>query len=708
MPKSIDTITINSNIEMLPLVGSTLAKAFHGISVRTVADLLFYFPTRYMDYRKTVEIGAAVEGETITIIGKIKSISSSFGFRGRMPYTSAVIEDGTGKIQAIWFNQSYIGKQLPIGADVILSGKVGRYKQLQLTNPAYELIDAEVAKGNNLHTGRLVPIYRRGDLLPLRTMRRLIRSCLHTADELDDYIPKKVAQSQQLMSITEAVEILHFPETEEQINAARLRIAVDDILPQQIAIELKKEVSLGKSGFAIPTNVARLKKFLATLPFQLTPSQKRAVWDIFQDFESGKTMNRLLQGDVGSGKTIVALLSSLQIAQAGLQTALLAPTEILAKQHFETFQTLLENEFDAHHKPITIALYTRTFAIINGKEVTKTELQRQLALGVIAICIGTHALLQGTIEFKNLALVIIDEQHRFGVGQRSFLLVDEVIKESRSAKKQPHLLSMSATPIPRTLAMSIYADLDVSTLSHVPTGRKPIVTTIVPESQREHAYAYIRTEVSQGHQAFIVTPRVEDTDKSEVRSVKKEFERLQKIVFPKLRLGLLYGKMKGTDKDSIMADLAAGKLDILVATSVIEIGIDIPLATAIIIEGSERFGLAQLHQLRGRIGRNSFESRCFLFTTEDSHQETKRLQALSKTNDGFALAALDLEERGFGDLFGKQQSGFMFRFPHFITVKALTIARDIAQIIHGSVNKKVKKSRLYTLAQEYLTDIHNE
>jgi ATP-dependent DNA helicase RecG len=694
MPKTTD-INLNTPVAELPLVGSALTKAFAIVGVSTVADLLYYFPTRYMDYRKTVGIGQAVEGDIVTLIGQVKTVRANFGFRGRMSYAEVVIEDGTGKIRAVWFNQTYIAKQLKVGDDLILSGKVGRYKNLQLTNPAYEIMDPEVAKGNynsknNLHTGRIVPIYKRGDLIPLRTMRRLITACLPVAEQLEDPIPKE----RKFMPIRDAIQLLHFPDTEEQVSEGRFRIAVGDVLPQQIAVQMRKAAEAKQKGFVVQTDIEKVKLFLATLPFELTPSQKRAAWDIFKDLEAGKPMNRLLQGDVGSGKTIVSILAALQTAGSGFQTALLAPTEILAKQHYDTFRNISDTDDG-------IALFTRSFTVVGGKEITKAELEKKIASGEIKICIGTHALLQGKSNFKNLALLIIDEQHRFGVAQRSFLL-----KEKQ--KTPPHLLSMSATPIPRTLAMSLYADLAVSTLSHVPSGRKPVHTAVVPEAGRDAAYEHIRREAGAGHQAFIVTPRVEDTEASDVRSVKKEFARLQKDVFPELRLGLLYGKMKGAEKDAVMAVFAAGEIDILVATSVIEIGIDIPNATSMIIEGSERFGLAQLHQLRGRIGRNNLENYCFLFTTEDNQQDTKRLNTLSKTTDGFALAALDLEERGFGDLFGKQQSGFMFRFPQFISVKALAATRDIAAELFNSDPKLKKFEKLRTQAEQYLTDIHAE
>lgn len=688
-----NSINLGTKVKDLPAVGEALTKAFATLGVYTVADLLYNFPTRYMDYRTKVNIGQAMEGDVVTIVGRVKSVKANNFFRARVAYSEATIEDGTGTIKLVWFNQTWIAKQINAGDELIVSGQVTRYKQLQLSNPAYELISK--LDGENLHTGRLVPIYRRSDLVPLRTLRKLIKQCLPAADGLDDFIPKSISREMKLMPIAEAVQALHFPDTDEQIELARFRVAIDDVLPQQLAVLLRKDVEAKEKGLNVKTNIAQVKTFLGTLPFTLTPSQKRAAWDIFQDMETGAPMNRLLQGDVGSGKTIVAILAALQTAGSKLQTALLAPTEILAKQHYDTFRDVLGSGEG-------IALLTRTFANTNGKEVSKLELAKLIKSGKIKICIGTHALLQGKTEFNKLGLVIIDEQHRFGVSQRSFLF------HENSKQVRPHLLSMSATPIPRTLAMSLYANLKVSTLSHVPTGRKPVRTIVVPESKRQMAYDFIKDEVKSGHQAFIVTPRVEDTESSEVRSVKKEFTRLQQEVFPKLRIGLLYGKMKGVEKESVMREFAEGQLDILVSTSVIEIGIDIPNATAMIIEGSERFGLAQLHQLRGRIGRNDFDCQCFLFTTLDSQQYTKRLSALAKTNDGFLLAQMDLEERGFGDLFGKEQSGFMFRFPKFITVKALTAARDIAEQIHETDPKIKKSSQLKTLAEEYLKEIHVE
>lgn len=686
---------LTTSVENLPKIGAALTKAFKTVGIHTVADLLYFFPTRYMDYRKKVNIAAAEENDVVTIVGRIKSIKSNFGFRGRMSYAEAVLEDGTGTIRAVWFNQTYIAKQLKVGDELILSGKVTRFKQLQFTNPAYELVNLEA--GSSLHTGRLVPIYRRTDLLPLRTLRKIIQTSLPEVKNFEDFVPIKLRTKLNLLSIEKAVETLHFPDSMEAVNEARFRIAVDDVLPQQLAVQYQKNATAARSGFKVNIDIEKIKTFLSTLPFSLTASQKRAAWDIFKDLEAGQPMNRLLQGDVGSGKTIVALLAALQTAGSDMQTVLLAPTEILAKQHYDTFTQILGTSEG-------VGLLTRTFA-----EPGKSELSAGLENGSIKICIGTHALLQEKIKFNKLALIIIDEQHRFGVAQRGFLLANNL--GGKNEVIVPHLLSMSATPIPRTLAMSLYADLAVSTLSQVPSGRKPIRTSVVDEDHRQEAYDFIKKEVAQGRQVFVVTPRVEETEStgSEVRSVKKEFARLQTEVFPKLKLGLLYGKMKGVDKDQVMADFAAGKLDILVSTSVIEIGIDIPNATTMIIEGAERFGLAQLHQLRGRVGRSNLDSYCFLFTTEASQQDTKRLKALEKTTDGFALAELDLKERGFGDLFGKQQSGFIFRFPQFINVKALVTAREIAlQMIKIDPELNKLPDTLQAIARQYLEKISTD
>ncbi len=681
-------MTLDTPVEQLPKIGSALTKALHRLDIKTVQDLLFHFPYRYLDFRKTSLISDVSEGEVVTLRVTLNDIAARRSFKSRLSLCEAVVSDDSGSLKVMWFNQPYLAKSLQPGDELLLSGEIDRYKTLQLVNPVYEKIGDE-----NIHTGRLVPVYRGAEIISNRTLRNLIFQALPLASELVDELPSDVQKQLSLISLQDAVATLHFPETNVQVNAARFRIAVDDILPQQLAVQLQQRAENGQPTFDIAPDVNYIKSFLTTLPFTLTASQKRAAWDILQDLNRGRSMNRLLQGDVGSGKTLVAMLAAMQTAYRGFQIAVLAPTEILAKQHYETFAGLLKNKY-------RVGLLTRNFSIADGANLKKPEFLEHLAKGDIDIVIGTHTVLQQKILFKNLALTIIDEQHRFGVAQRSHL--------PTQGQLRPHLLSMSATPIPRTLALSLYGNLDISTLSQVPTGRKPIHTQLVSEKERVEVYNFVRQEIAKGRQAFIVTPRVEDTEKSSVRSVKAEFNRLSKTIFPDLKLGLVYGSMKSADKDKVMNQFNDKSLDILVATSVIEIGIDIPNATTMLIEGAERFGLAQLHQLRGRVGRSEHQSYCFLFTTDDAHNDSERLTIFSQSNDGFALAQLDLEQRGFGDLFGRQQTGFVFRYPQFITVAALATSHDAAKLLMEQDPNLSRHPQLLAAAQEYLSELHAE
>lgn len=708
MPKKItQPITLSSSVADVAGVTPTLKKTFGHLNITTVGELLFYLPTRYMDFRKSVSIGQAQVGEIVTLTGQITKVTASSPWpKYRKSFTSITLEDGSGSISAIWFNQPYIAKQLKIGDQIILSGQIGYYKKKQIVNPAYDVIipkDSEqktdtTISQTNLNTGTLIPVYRRSNMIPLRTLRKVLQNCISVSTDIIDEIPLKLLQQHSLVELGEALRTLHFPESDRSIKSSRLRVAVDDLLPQQLAVVMQKDLRKNTKSPKIQADIALTKQIIAKLPFTLTNSQKRAMWDVYQDLETGIPMNRLLQGDVGSGKTIVAFMSAIQVALHQLQTAILAPTEILAKQHYDNLMHLLSTVGLVELRKLNTALLTNSFALLNGEAITKKELTQQLQSGEISICVGTHALLQNKETFAQLGMLVIDEQHRFGVAQRNFLLGNNA-----------HLLSMSATPIPRTLALGIYGDLDISVLTQIPNQRPPVRTTLVSEAHRRQAYETIRQEIIKGRQAFIVTPRVEETDNSEVKSVKKEFETLQQQIFPQLRLGLLHGKMKNSDKETTMSEFISGNLDVLVTTSIIEIGIDIPNATIILIEGSERFGLAQLHQLRGRVGRSNYPSQCFLFTTDDNHLDSERLKILTKTTDGFALANLDLQTRGFGDIFGEQQSGFVFRFPQFISLKALEIARELAQAMFAQLSKKqISQSSYFQKAQGYLKNLHLE
>jgi ATP-dependent DNA helicase RecG len=460
---------------------------------------------------------------------------------------------------------------------------------------------------------------------------------------------------------------VHFPEDDDKLKNGKIRILTNQLISQQLALQLYQQIRQKRVAPKIKPNIAAIKKDLIALPFTLTNDQKRALWDIIQDLETGKPMQRLLLGDVGSGKTVVALLAAASCIRSKVQVALLAPTEILAQQHFANLQKLSTKL----SKSIICGLYTQSDQQIADEVTTKAKMKKAIAEASVNLIIGTHALLQEDIHFNSLGLAIIDEQHRFGVEQRGALL-------NKNGKDNiPHLLSMTATPIPRSLALSWYQELPVSAIKQLPTGRQPIITRVVDDSGRENMYQHIAEEIKSGRQAFVVLPRVEENDTDDTKSVKDEFGVLQKR-FPKLKLAMIYGKMKSKDKDQLMQDMAQGKIDLLVASSVIEIGIDIPNTSVIVIENAEHFGLAQLHQLRGRIGRGQHKSYCYV-TTNDIKAQSERLNTFATTTDGFKLAEMDLKQRGFGNLFGKEQTGFSFNFNDELSLEALQMAGKIAQ-----------------------------
>ena len=683
-------LTINTKIERLPSVGPSLRNTLNKLGIFYIEDLFYHLPFRYIDFSQKIPIGQSQIGQLATLEGQLTKITARRSFRSRLAFTEAFLSDDTGQIKLVWFNQPYLAKQFHEGDHLIAAGKVETYKDKQLTNPYFEILQADQAA-----VGKVLPIYHlTSGITNLRLVKLIKLAWEQTATKFTDLLPDSVRKRFSLLPLEQAIQSLHFPLSSEDVHRARFRIAIDDVLPQQLAAQIK-QLSLEHSAApSIPTNVEFIKSVLKDLPFTLTPSQKRATWDILQDLSIDQPMNRLLEGDVGSGKTIVALLAAASVAKAGFQTVLLAPTEILARQHFETFQKFsgkLQNQ---------IGLLTRGFALHGTQSVSKTELAAGISSGEMNILIGTHAVLSEQLPLNKLGLIIIDEQHRFGVGQRAFL------GKQHNKDTNPHLLSMSATPIPRTLALSLFGNLAISQLKTLPAGRQPITSQLLTENKRAVAYQKITEEIAAGRQAFVITPKVEDSETG-TKSVKAEFGRLQKM-FPKFKLGLIYGGMKSGDKDEVMAQFANNELQILVATTVIEIGIDIPNATVMLIEGAENFGLAQLHQLRGRVGRGTQPSYCYLFTTDDAHLDTERLKIFEKTNDGFALAEFDLEQRGFGDLFGEQQSGFHFRFPKFITLEALKTAREIALAILAADPELNKQPILKQQASAYLETIHSE
>ena len=663
-------MSLLSSIESISKLQKPQIAALKKLGLITVRDLLLYFPYRYLDFSKVKKIKDLALGENVSISGKIKTISSRFSFRGRVSLAEAIISDDTGSIKVVWFNQAYLAEYLKPGDEIFIAGTPETYNNvLQFVNPIYEKASdppampdgkAEWRAGFPIHTARLLPLYHLTAKLYNKTLRNLIAKALPFIEELDDELPVQTLKNQKLLDIKKTVSLAHFPESLDDVENAKKRLAFEEIFINQLAAQQYKLKLMEKESFTVKFDQTLIKKFVDSLPFKLTDEQKKASWEILQDIQKPVPMNRLLEGDVGSGKTLVALIAALQSVVDGYQVAFLAPTEILAKQHFETSLKFLISFFDGRQKMI-LTLLTNNYLKSSVGELEKAGLQKIIKDGMPGLYIGTHALLQDKVKFKKLALVIIDEQHRFGVEQRAKLI--------KTDRKVPHLLSLSATPIPRSLQLAFYGELDISQIKEKPADRKAIITRLAPVDKRKDAYEFIRKQIQSGRQAFVITPLIEESDKLGVKSAKKEFESLKKI-FPEFQIGLLHGRMKAGEKESVMDDFLTNEIQILVSTSVVEVGVDVPNASVMVIEGAERFGLAQLHQFRGRVGRAEHQSFCILFPSpgdgegprERSEDTAKRLEEFTKTQDGFALAELDLKLRGFGEIYGSSQSGVNYKY----------------------------------------------
>lgn len=663
--------TADTLITALPKLGEKQAKTLGAVGIRTIGDLLGHIPSRYLDFSTFSYVTALTPGETVTVRGTLTAIAARFSFKSRKMLTEATLQDSTGKLRLVWFNQGYVADALQKGDEILVSGKAHIYKdRLHLINPIYEK-----ASGDHIHTGRLVPVYKLPDGVYPKAFRTWVHIALHNTPTLPDLLPETTRIAQGLDPYTETIRELHFPTTPETVARAQHRLAFTESFIQQLAVTERSAMLQKLSAPSIRTDAPRHARDLSKLPFTLTTGQQTALGEILHDLAHKHPMHRLLQGDVGSGKTIVALLASLTVLDAGHQVLLIAPTEVLARQHFESVIKTLER---LGRNATPVALYSRSFREDNtGHIYTKAALSKALRVGSVQLIIGTHTLLQEHTQFASVALVIIDEQHRFGVRQRASALTPVKNTSDKSHGWVPHFLSMSATPIPRTAALALFGDLDVSTIPELPANRRTVKTWVVPEAKRSGAYDYVTKELAKGRQAFIVTPLVEESDKLEAKAAKAEFERLSRDIFPHARLGLVYGTMKGADKDLVMQEFSQGRLDILVATSVIEIGIDIPNATIMFIENADRFGLAQLHQLRGRVGRGSDQSYCLLFSSVASSAD--RLQFFAKTTDGFALAEYDMRARGFGTLFGDAQTGFSSSYGQYLTLDIIEQTKTAAQ-----------------------------
>jgi ATP-dependent DNA helicase RecG len=664
-------------IENLRSVGARNISRLNKLGIKTLKDLLWHLPSRYENYADTMAIRDVEVGQKVNIQGEIIRINSRRLFPRRLTITDAVVQDSSGSIKVVWFNQPYIANSLKEGTIVSLAGKVTLNKGgVCLSSPVYEKITGTDVDDQSLkHTSGLVPVYPETDGVTSKYLRFLIKPILESLD-LPDSLPAELVEKYGFYTLPEALNYVHYPEYPKQADQAKERLAFDDLLLFQLKSLIERRKLNELKSVSIKFNQQYIKDFISKLPFELTKDQKVAAWEILKDLEKPYPMNRLVQGDVGSGKTVVSLIAAVQVAQKKHQTVIMAPTEVLANQHYETIAKLTQGS------DLKFALLTSSAAMLNGERVSKAELKKVLAQDdSVDILVGTHAVIQQDVKFKNLALVVVDEQHRFGIEQRSALLKSN---KSKGQDIVPHFLSMTATPIPRTLSLTIFGDLDISIIREKPKNRQKIITQVISSDKRDTAYDFIRQEVNQGRQIFVICPRIESSDPAkeeakteteivdkkvkkprqlkmdplwaDIKAVQDEFKKLSEEIFPDLKVAMLHGKLKAKDKNEIMQSFKDGWYHILVSTSVIEVGVDIPNATIMMIEGADRFGLAQLHQFRGRVGRGAHQSYCLLFSS-DGNDNNRRLKVMVECDDGFVLAEKDMMLRGPGEFFGIKQSG---------------------------------------------------
>lgn len=664
--------SLDSPITVVRGISSSMAARFKKLGVSTVRDLLYFFPHRHLDYSQRKSISQLADGEEQTIIANVWQVQE-IRLGGRRS-TEAIVGDETGNVRIVWFNNPYLAKTLKTDDRVVISGRVGLFNGRHVfQSPEWELVGDE----DLVHTGRLVPLYSLTRGLHPRQVRKLMKGFIDQwAWQVEDFLPSQLRERCSLLSLPQAITQAHYPENEAAKARARIRLAFEELFLLQLGVLGKKrrwQESQPGNAFAVHKQV--LDTFIKSLLFDLTPAQQRVLEELLVDLQKPRPMSRLLQGDVGSGKTVVATAALLMAVANDYQGAFMAPTEILAEQHFTTISQFLSNIGDEEGeedylrsysgllpRPLTVAL------LIGGiKQAQKREIQQRIGDGEVDIVIGTHAIIQKGVDFHRLGLVVVDEQHRFGVTQRSAL---------RQKGFNPHVLVMTATPIPRTLALTLYGDLDLSVIDQLPPGRQAVKTKWLKPAQRNGAYAFILRQVDEGRQAFIICPLVEESEAIQAKAAVAEYERLSREVFPDLRLGLLHGRLSGVEKDKVMRHFRAGELDVLVSTAVVEVGIDVPNAAVMLVESADRFGLSQLHQFRGRVGRGQEQSYCMLLAQNPSEVGRERLDIIEKVNDGFALAEEDLKLRGPGEFFGTRQSGLPdLRMAKLSDVKLLELAR---------------------------------
>ncbi|MEO6077432.1 MAG: ATP-dependent DNA helicase RecG [Candidatus Andersenbacteria bacterium] len=659
-------ITLSSPITELKNIGPARAKTLERLGIVHVRDFLFTFPRKYEDFSNHIPIKGAEVGKQATFFGKIISVKSSNGFYGRRRLFRIYvdIDDGTGIVRCTWFNLRFLEQTLRVGSEIYIAGKVevskmqsGKYagnNDVAMRSPAFEFPSASQ---DRIHTASIVPVYSETAGISSRFIRYQVKQCMSALQTMQEYMPEDILERNNLLNIREAIEISHFPSSMKKLDEAKRRLEFDELFFLQLAALVRRSHMQHATAYSCDILDAAYKNIIKTIPFELTNAQVRSLEEIRTDMTQGHPMNRLLQGDVGSGKSAVALVASQIALQNNKKVLYLAPTELLARQQYKSFSEALP--------------YPTRLLIGDTKKKERDEIARMLMSDKPCCIIGTHALLQDAIEARNVGLAIIDEQHRFGVAQRKKLLsVEKGIV--------PHLLSMTATPIPRTLNLTVYGDLDVSVLDELPKGRKKIETHVVFGAEKDTAIIHMLEELHAGRQAYIIAPLVEESEKLALKSANQAYVEIKKL-FPGIAIGLLHGQMSSKEKESAMNNFVAGAIQVLVSTAVVEVGVNIPNATIMMIEGGERFGLAQLHQFRGRIGRGAHASTCYVVPTTEDAKNSERLKTFAQVSDGFEIAEADLKLRGPGELYGAQQSGFgNLKVASLLNYKIISLARSEA------------------------------
>lgn len=660
-------------------VGETLAKKFAQLGLKTAADLIDYYPRRYDDFSEVQTISSIRPG-MVTLRARVGQVRGRY-LGGRMHITEAAASDTTGKVKLVWFNQPYRAASLKPSQEYFISGEFGvKRLHMSITNPSVELV-----QDFPVNTARIIPIYKETKGLKSGQIRKVLRELIPTIQELPETLPQWIIKGQKLVSYAQALETIHFPSSTKALQHARRRLGFEEVFRLTLAALLNKQEVEQEIALPIKFDEKLAKDFVKHLPFRLTDAQRKVTWQVYKDIEQTIPANRLIEGDVGSGKTVVATMAALMALKQGIQVALMAPTELLARQHADTVRKLLE----------PLGMENNVGLLIGGMTTKEKQMtQKKIASGDVDFMVGTHALIQEKVDMKLLGLILIDEQHRFGVEQRKQL--------QAKAGHVPHVLTMTATPIPRSLALTLYGEMDISILDEKPTNRLPISTKLLRSSEHEKAYKIIEEQLKQGRQAFVVCPMITGDEENPMKSVEAVHKQLSQGPFKHRRVGLLHGKLKPDEKDAIMQRFVNHEYDLLVSTTVIEVGVDVPNATVMLVENAERFGLAQLHQLRGRVGRSEYEGHCLLMLGEQA-EPNRRLRALVVSNDGFKLAELDLEIRGPGAIYGTMQHGELdLRVAKLTDTKLIATARACAQefinrqenlLKYKELNKRVQKLR---------------